>query len=238
MPLIKSYGEHLQPVPLWIFRIVSAAIILNVGVLIGLTFLALLGVMPWSLLGTIFMGSVVPTTVIGVLCSVGFTMYETLQYKAQYETTRARLSSLESRIRPHFLFNTLNSIMALIPEDPDAAEHMTERLATLLRYSLDATLQNTVRSKKNSKSRRTTSRSRRHDRSAACSIPSMYLGINVDAGSSVQPADSCGEQREVWRRRNPHPRAQRQWASAASGVGFRQGFPLDKQLPEGHGLQI
>jgi len=38
----------------------------------------------------------------------------------------------------------LNSIMALIPEDPDAAEHMTERLATLLRYSLDATLKNTV----------------------------------------------------------------------------------------------
>jgi two-component sensor histidine kinase len=144
-PLIKAYGKHLRPVPLWTLRVVSAALILNLGVLIGLTILASLGVMPWSLHWTIFWDSVVPTTVIGVLCSIGFTMYETLQYKAQYETAQARLSSLESRIRPHFLFNTLNSIMALIPEDPDAAEHMTERLAALLRYSLDATLQSTVR---------------------------------------------------------------------------------------------
>ena len=86
-----------------------------------------------------------PTTVIGVLCFIGFTMYDGLKYKAQYETAQARLSSLESRLRPHFLFNTLNSIMALIPDDPAAAERVTERLATLLRYSLDATGHSTVR---------------------------------------------------------------------------------------------
>ena len=34
--------------------------------------------------------------------------------------TEAQLASLESRIHPHFLFNTLNSISALIPEDPGA----------------------------------------------------------------------------------------------------------------------
>jgi len=39
----------------------------------------------------------------------------------------------------------LNSIMALIPDDPEAAEKMTERLAALLRYSLDSTEQRTVR---------------------------------------------------------------------------------------------
>ena len=144
-PLIKFYSARLRPTPRWTFRIVSAAAILNVGVLIGFTILALLGALPWSLLWTVFWESVVPTTVIGVFCYVGFTMYESLQYRAQYETAQARLSSLESRIRPHFLFNTLNSIMALIPEDPDAAERMTERLSTLLRYSLDATLQKTVR---------------------------------------------------------------------------------------------
>ena len=52
--------------------------------------------------------------------------------------TEARLSSLESRIHPHFLFNTLNSISALIREDPAKAERMVERLASLLRFSLDA----------------------------------------------------------------------------------------------------
>jgi two-component system, LytTR family, sensor histidine kinase AlgZ len=52
--------------------------------------------------------------------------------------TEARLSSLESRIHPHFLFNTLNSISALIQEDPQMAERLVERLAALLRFSLDA----------------------------------------------------------------------------------------------------
>jgi two-component system sensor histidine kinase AlgZ len=49
----------------------------------------------------------------------------------------ARLTSLESRVQPHFLFNTLNSISALIREDPRAAERTVERLAALLRDSLD-----------------------------------------------------------------------------------------------------
>jgi two-component sensor histidine kinase len=144
-PLIKFYSKRLRPTPRWVLRIVGAAVILNLGVLIGMTILTSTGAFPWSILWSVFWNSVAPTTVIGVFCFVGFTMYENLQYKAQFETTQARLSSLESRLRPHFLFNTLNSIMALIPEDPDAAERMTERLSALLRYSLDVTLQTTVR---------------------------------------------------------------------------------------------
>jgi sensor histidine kinase YesM len=52
--------------------------------------------------------------------------------------TEARLASLESRLHPHFLFNTLNSISALISEDPALAEQMVQRLSSLLRKSLDA----------------------------------------------------------------------------------------------------
>jgi signal transduction histidine kinase len=52
--------------------------------------------------------------------------------------TEARLASLESRVRPHFLFNALNSAIALIPEDPARAEQLLVRLASLLRSSLDA----------------------------------------------------------------------------------------------------
>jgi LytS/YehU family sensor histidine kinase len=44
----------------------------------------------------------------------------------------------ESRIHPHFLFNTLNSISSLIPEDPARAERLLEQMAALLRFSLDA----------------------------------------------------------------------------------------------------
>ncbi len=49
----------------------------------------------------------------------------------------ARLQSLESRIHPHFLFNTLNSISSLVRSSPEQAEEMIERLAALLRFSLD-----------------------------------------------------------------------------------------------------
>ena len=52
--------------------------------------------------------------------------------------TEARLSSLESRLHPHFLFNTLNSISSLIPEDPERAEKLVEQMAALLRFSLDS----------------------------------------------------------------------------------------------------
>lgn len=51
---------------------------------------------------------------------------------------QAQLASLESRLQPHFLFNTLNAISALIQEDPGQAERTVERLAALLRFSLDA----------------------------------------------------------------------------------------------------
>lgn len=50
----------------------------------------------------------------------------------------ARLSSLESRIHPHFLFNALNSVSALIREDPPRAERLIEQISALLRFSLDA----------------------------------------------------------------------------------------------------
>ncbi len=58
--------------------------------------------------------------------------------------TDAQLASLESRIHPHFLFNTLNSISALIPVDPERAERLMERMAALLRFSLDAHAQGLV----------------------------------------------------------------------------------------------
>jgi sensor histidine kinase YesM len=50
----------------------------------------------------------------------------------------ARLRSLEARVHPHFLFNTLNSISALIPVNPAHAEQLVGRLAVLLRASLDS----------------------------------------------------------------------------------------------------
>ena len=58
--------------------------------------------------------------------------------EARRLATEAQLASLESRVNPHFLFNTLNSIAALAPTDPEGAERMTGQLASLMRSSLDA----------------------------------------------------------------------------------------------------
>ena len=51
-------------------------------------------------------------------------------------TTTARLQELQSRIRPHFLFNTLNSAIALVREEPAKAEAMLEDLSELFRQAL------------------------------------------------------------------------------------------------------
>lgn len=45
----------------------------------------------------------------------------------------ARLQALQARIRPHFLFNTLNSVLSLIRSDPPRAEAALENLADLYR---------------------------------------------------------------------------------------------------------
>src|SRR6266705_2303346 len=50
--------------------------------------------------------------------------------------TRAELEALRAQLNPHFLFNTLHSLMALVRHDPKAAEDALERLASLLRHTL------------------------------------------------------------------------------------------------------
>ena len=50
--------------------------------------------------------------------------------------TAARLTELQSRIRPHFLFNTLNSAIALVREEPAKAESLLEDLSDLFRHAL------------------------------------------------------------------------------------------------------
>lgn len=58
---------------------------------------------------------------------------EKLLMEKNYE---ANLTALRSQINPHFLFNTLNTIAALIHDDPDGAEKAVEKLAFIFRYTL------------------------------------------------------------------------------------------------------
>lgn len=49
---------------------------------------------------------------------------------------QSRIQALQSRIRPHFLFNSMNSIASLIEVDPETAERVVEDLSELFRASL------------------------------------------------------------------------------------------------------
>src|SRR5689334_8375003 len=56
----------------------------------------------------------------------------------QTQLVQAQLHSLKMQLHPHFLFNTLHTISALVQEDPEAAERMIARLSELLRLSLES----------------------------------------------------------------------------------------------------
>jgi sensor histidine kinase YesM len=56
--------------------------------------------------------------------------------RIQAELARAELRALRAQVNPHFLFNTLNAIASLIPDDPRLAEDLVTRLADLFRYAL------------------------------------------------------------------------------------------------------
>lgn len=54
----------------------------------------------------------------------------------QTQLVQAQLQALKMQLHPHFLFNTLHSITALVHEDPDMAERTIARLSELLRLFL------------------------------------------------------------------------------------------------------
>lgn len=55
--------------------------------------------------------------------------------RQQYSELNARIQAMQARIHPHFLFNSLNSVVSLISIDPDKAENMLISLSRLFRAS-------------------------------------------------------------------------------------------------------
>ncbi|WP_444920719.1 sensor histidine kinase [Microbulbifer sp. CnH-101-G] len=76
---------------------------------------------------------------LGAICAGVVLRYAYLQqqlYNQQQAELGARIEALQSRIRPHFLFNSMNSLASLIAVDPDRAERLVEDLCVLFRASL------------------------------------------------------------------------------------------------------
>ena len=84
----------------------------------------------WEMAGNMLVAAVLTAILLRY-----FHLQHQLQQQQKLEAL-ARLESLRSRIRPHFLFNTLNSIASLIETRPEAAEQAVEDLSELFRASL------------------------------------------------------------------------------------------------------
>ena len=73
----------------------------------------------------------------GAALAAGFSLWLAQRARLRLPAaTTARLAELQSRIRPHFLFNTLNTAIALVRVDPGRAEAVLEDLAELFRVAL------------------------------------------------------------------------------------------------------
>ena len=73
---------------------------------------------------------------------VGMALLRYLYMRSQWQAeltaqADARVQALQARIRPHFLFNSLNTIASLTRSDPELAERAIEDLSDLFRASLD-----------------------------------------------------------------------------------------------------
>jgi len=97
----------------------------------------------WLLAG----GGLAPTAwVAHMLAGAGLAaaMFQWLRLRAQAAlpaAAAARLAELQSRIRPHFLFNTLNTALALVRLDPARAEGVLEDLSELFRVAMSDSAQ-------------------------------------------------------------------------------------------------
>ena len=139
--LLRSRLGAMREMSQWfVYRGTMLALIVAGSAVTGLVLVAV-GLVPLGALWDTFRFGFAVSLIISVPTSVGAMTYARLTsrvHASERVAAEARLASLESRVRPHFLFNSLNSAIALIPEDPARAEQVLERLAALLRFSLDA----------------------------------------------------------------------------------------------------
>ena len=79
--------------------------------------------------------------IVGAGALMGAFIYHWLELRVRATlpaATEAGLISLQSRVQPHFLFNTLNTAIALVRVDPTRAEEVLEDLSELFRAALGA----------------------------------------------------------------------------------------------------
>ncbi|HZR23073.1 MAG TPA: histidine kinase [Vicinamibacterales bacterium] len=121
----------------WIAITLSMTAFALAGSAVAIFILTLIGYLPTNHFWHWYYGSMRISVAVTLTVGLFITLHEMNKARLAQASTQAQLASLENRVQPHFLFNTLNSIAALTHEDPAGAEKMTTQLASLLRSSLD-----------------------------------------------------------------------------------------------------
>ena len=148
MDRIFGRAGESHPLRQWALAIALLFILTAAACAVAGVFFALVGLFEPAHFWRNYVYSLRLALLIGGVCTVLGTFWSRLhgrleasqvaEARASELATEARLHALEARVHPHFLFNTLNSVLSLIPADPERAEELLEKLASLLRFSLDA----------------------------------------------------------------------------------------------------
>jgi len=156
-PLIKRWGWVQLGWTALLPRVAGMATVMSLlWSLVGFGYTHLVLGEPWQAkFGPVFV--ITAATINGILLFIGwfcvyfiYHAFERLrrmqleQLQLSNSVKEAELRALKSQVNPHFLFNSLNSLRALIDEDAPRARESVTRLANMLRYSLQSGQQETV----------------------------------------------------------------------------------------------
>ena len=117
--------------------------LLRAGVAVAMEGMPFAETLRHALVATIVFNLLVYWVVVAVAHAIGF--YQSLRERErrtlelEKHVTEARLLALQMQLNPHFLFNALHGVSALMYRDVDAADRMLVKLSELLRHALDRT---------------------------------------------------------------------------------------------------
>jgi len=95
-----------------------------------------LGILLWQSLFSALVFAILASVTYGLGAAARLREEEERRSQADLMRVRSELKALRSQLNPHFLFNALHSLGALMRENPDSAELALDQLGDLLRYSL------------------------------------------------------------------------------------------------------
>jgi LytS/YehU family sensor histidine kinase len=149
--LVCDQEEMVQ----WVLFVIVMVAISGAGSVAGSVVAATFNLFPGASIGELIQGSFKMCVLVSLIFGLNEAAFDRLRTKLEDTelklktqelerertlklASEARLGALESRLHPHFLFNALNSISSLIQSDPKRAERLVERIAALLRFSLES----------------------------------------------------------------------------------------------------